>query len=71
LPRDCELKENSAGAASIAQRHGGKGDEKISVSQVFSLGTRIAELRGTSAHFPKFVLYLSTHLSRTSESYGH
>src|SRR6516165_12627268 len=24
-----------------------------------------------SAHFPKFVLRLSTHLSRTSESYGH
>jgi len=25
----------------------------------------------TSAHFPKFVLHLRTHLSRTSESYGH
>jgi hypothetical protein len=25
----------------------------------------------TSAHFPKFVLHLSTHLSRTSESHGH
>jgi hypothetical protein len=24
-----------------------------------------------SAHFPKFVLRLSTHLSRTSESQGH
>jgi hypothetical protein len=24
-----------------------------------------------SAHFPKFVLHLSTHLSRTSESHGH
>jgi hypothetical protein len=23
------------------------------------------------AHFPKFVLHLSAHLSRTSESYGH
>src|SRR6185369_15359926 len=25
----------------------------------------------TSAHFPKFVIHRSTHLSRTSESYGH
>src|SRR5579872_2839004 len=25
----------------------------------------------SSAHFPKFVLHLRTHLSRTSESYGH
>src|SRR3984957_1918181 len=25
----------------------------------------------TSAHFPKFVLHLSAHLSRTSESHGH
>ena len=29
------------------------------------------QIGGTSAHFPKFVLHLRTHLSRTSESYGH
>src|SRR6185312_11213607 len=28
------------------------------------------QIRRTSAHFPKFVLDLSTHLSRTSESHG-
>jgi hypothetical protein len=29
------------------------------------------QIGGTSAHFPKFVLHLSAHLSRTSESHGH